>query len=62
MANNAITRRMKNEVDNGKGGIALEAGVVLKMQGSCMTFPGVKALEGGDLTLKKGEILSLIHI
>ena len=32
MANNAITRRMKNEVDNGKGGIALEAGVVLKMQ------------------------------
>ena len=56
MANNAITRRMKNEVDNGKGGIALEAGVVLKMQGICMTFPGVKALEGVDLTLKKGEI------
>ncbi len=60
MANNAITRRMKNEVDNGKGGIALEAGVVLKMQGICMTFPGVKALEGVDLTLKKGEIQALM--
>ena len=60
MANNAITRRMKNEVDNGKGGIALEAGVVLKMQGICMTFPGVKALEGVDLTLKKGEIRALM--
>ena len=59
MANNAITGRMKNEVDNGKGGIALEAGVVLKMQGICMTFPGVKALEG-DLTLKKGEIRALM--
>ena len=34
----------------------MEAGVVLKMQGICMTFPGVKALEGVDLTLKKGEI------
>lgn len=54
------TRRMKNEVDNGKGGIALEAGVVLKMQGICMTFPGVKALEGVDLTLKKGEIRALM--
>ena len=51
---------MKNEVDNGKGGIALEAGVVLKMQGICMTFPGVKALEGVDLTLKKGEIRALM--
>ena len=60
MANNAITGRMKNEVDNGKGGIALEAGVVLKMQGICMTFPGVKALEGVDLTLKKGEIRALM--
>ena len=60
MANNAITRRMKNEVDNGKGGLALEAGVVLKMQGICMTFPGVKALEGVDLTLKKGEIRALM--
>ena len=60
MANNAITGRKKNEVDNGKGGIALEAGVVLKMQGICMTFPGVKALEGVDLTLKKGEIRALM--
>ncbi len=51
MANNAITRRMKNEVDNGKGGIALEAGVVLKMQGICMTFPGVKSTgrRGSDI-------------
>ena len=45
---------------NWKGGIALEAGVVLKMQGICMTFPGVKALEGVDLTLKKGEIRALM--
>ena len=51
---------MKNEVDNGKGGIALEAEVVLKMQGICMTFPGVKALEGVDLTLKRGEIRALM--
>ena len=40
----------------GREEYALEAGVVLKMQGICMTFPGVKALEGVDLTLKKGEI------
>ena len=60
LATAAITGRMKNEVDNGKGGIALEAGVVLKMQGICMTFPGVKALEGVDLTLKKGEIRALM--
>ena len=51
---------MKNEVDNGKGGIALEAGVVLKMQGICMTFPGVKALQNVDFTLKKGEIHALM--
>ena len=38
----------------------MEAGVVLKMQGICMTFPGVKALEGVDLTLKKGEIRALM--
>ena len=30
------------------------------MQGICMTFPGVKALEGVDLTLKKGEIRALM--
>ena len=38
----------------------MEAGVVLKMQGICMTFPGVKALENVDFTLKKGEIRALM--
>ena len=30
------------------------------MQGICMTFPGVKALENVDFTLKKGEIRALM--
>ena len=51
---------MKNEVDNGKGGIALEAGVVLKMQGICMTFPGVKALDNVNLQVEEGEIHALV--
>lgn len=38
----------------------MEAGVVLKMQGICMTFPGVKALDHACLTLKKGEIRALM--
>ena len=38
----------------------MEAGVVLKMQGICMTFPGVKALQNVDFTLKKGEIHALM--
>ena len=38
----------------------LEAGVVLKMQGICMTFPGVKALDHACLTLRKGEIRALM--
>ena len=38
----------------------MEAGVVLKMQGICMTFPGVKALQNVDFTLKKGEIHALV--
>ncbi|MDO4633209.1 MAG: sugar ABC transporter ATP-binding protein [Eubacteriales bacterium] len=38
----------------------MEAGVVLKMQGICMTFPGVKALDNASLTLKKGEIRALM--
>ena len=38
----------------------LEAGVVLKMQGICMTFPGVKALDQACLTLRKGEIRALM--
>lgn len=36
------------------------AEVVLKMQGICMTFPGVKALDHAGLTLKKGEIRALM--
>lgn len=38
----------------------MEENVVLKMQGICMTFPGVKALENVDFTLKKGEIRALM--
>lgn len=38
----------------------MEEGTVLKMQGICMTFPGVKALENVDFTLKKGEIRALM--
>ena len=38
----------------------MEAGVVLKMKGICMEFPGVKALEDVDFTLKKGEIHALM--
>ncbi len=38
----------------------MEKNVVLKMQGICMTFPGVKALDHAGLTLKKGEIRALM--
>ena len=38
----------------------MEGNVVLKMQGICMTFPGVKALEDVSFTLKKGEIRALM--
>lgn len=38
----------------------MEENVVLKMQGICMTFPGVKALENVDFTLRKGEIRALM--
>lgn len=34
--------------------------VVLKMQGICMTFPGVKALDNVSFTLHKGEIRALM--
>ncbi len=34
--------------------------VVLKMRGICMTFPGVKALENVDLTLREGQIMALM--
>lgn len=33
---------------------------VLEMKGICMTFPGVKALDNVDFTLKKGEIRALM--
>lgn len=34
--------------------------IVLTMRGICMTFPGVKALDGVDFTLRKGEIHALM--
>ncbi len=38
----------------------MENNVVLTMRGITMTFPGVKALDGVDLTLRKGEIMALM--
>ena len=38
----------------------MENNVVLEMRGICMTFPGVKALENVDFTLRKGEIRALM--
>lgn len=38
----------------------MEQNVVLTMRGICMTFPGVKALDNVDLTLRKGEIHALM--
>lgn len=38
----------------------MEKNVVLEMRGICMTFPGVKALENVDFTLRKGEIRALM--
>ena len=38
----------------------MEAGVVLKMRGISMEFPGVKALQNVDFTLKQGEIRALM--
>ena len=43
-----------------QGGGIMEKDVVLKMKGICMTFPGVKALQNVDFTLKKGEIRALM--
>ena len=34
--------------------------VVLTMRGISMTFPGVKALDNVDFTLRKGEIHALL--
>ena len=38
----------------------MESNVVLTMRGITMTFPGVKALDHVDLTLRKGEIMALM--
>ena len=38
----------------------MEHNVVLTMRGITMTFPGVKALDNVDLTLRKGEIMALM--
>lgn len=38
----------------------MENNVVLTMRGITMTFPGVKALDGVDFTLRKGEIHALM--
>ena len=38
----------------------MEDNVVLTARGISMTFPGVKALENVDFTLRKGEIHALM--
>ena len=38
----------------------MEDNVVLTMRGICMTFPGVKALDHVDLTLRRGEVHALM--
>ena len=38
----------------------MQDGVVLTMRGICMTFPGVKALNNVDFTLRRGEIHALM--
>ncbi len=38
----------------------MEKNIVLTMRGICMTFPGVKALDNVDFTLRKGEIRALM--
>lgn len=38
----------------------MDNNVVLTMRGITMTFPGVKALDGVDLTIRKGEIMALM--
>lgn len=38
----------------------MQENAVLSMRGICMTFPGVKALENVDFTLRKGEIHALM--
>ena len=38
----------------------MDSNIALTMRGICMTFPGVKALDNVDFTLKKGEIRALM--
>ena len=38
----------------------MENNIALTMRGICMTFPGVKALDNVDFTLRKGEIHALM--
>ena len=38
----------------------MEDGIVLTMRGICKAFPGVKALNNVDFTLRKGEIHALM--
>ncbi|MFA6891566.1 MAG: ATP-binding cassette domain-containing protein, partial [Sphaerochaetaceae bacterium] len=38
----------------------MDDSIVLAMHGICMTFPGVKALEDVDFTLRRGEIHALM--
>ena len=38
----------------------MENNIVLTARGICMTFPGVKALDNVDFTLRKGEIHALM--
>ena len=38
----------------------MDNNVVLTMRGISMTFPGVKALDNVDFTLRKGEIHALM--
>ena len=41
-------------------GVNMDNNVVLTMRGITMTFPGVKALDNVDLTLRKGESMALM--
>ena len=38
----------------------MEAGAILEMRGICKYFPGVRALEKVDFTLREGEIHALM--
>lgn len=38
----------------------MDGNIALTMRGICMTFPGVKALDNVDFTLRKGEIRALM--